>query len=253
VPCWDKECNALYRSYVRAPVRTESNLVPTFSVRTEEKKQERWEETVNAIDFSHSSRKAWRTINALTGRPRRSSRLRPVSANSSAWQLVKNGTHMTGARESSRLINKELSDLWKVPAPEGHSISDPFGLEKLAAAFRRMKPRKSPGLDSIFPKYILDTRPTFKSWFCDFLTFCMRQLKIPNIWRKALVVAPPKPEKPLGDPKSYHPISLQCGPFKIIERIIYAHVEPVIDPLLPLKQAGFQQGRSAIGSVTLLT
>jgi len=42
----------------------------------------------------------------------------------------------------------------------------------------------------------------------------MRQLKIPKIWRRALVVAIPKPEKPLRDPKSYRPISLLCHPFK---------------------------------------
>jgi len=28
-------------------------------------------------------------------------------------------------RESTRLVNKQLSDLWKIPTPEGHSISEP--------------------------------------------------------------------------------------------------------------------------------
>jgi len=51
-------------------------------------------------DFSHSSRKAWRTINKLTGRPGRSSRLCPVSANSIASQLVKNGAHTRPAAAS---------------------------------------------------------------------------------------------------------------------------------------------------------
>jgi len=60
----------------------------------------------------------------------------------------------------------------------------------------------------------------------------MRQLKIPKIWRRALVVGIPKPEKPLGDPKSYCPISLLCVPFEILERLIYARVETIIDPLL---------------------
>jgi len=70
-----------------------------------------------------------------------------------------------------------------------------------------------------------------KSWFCDFLNFCMRQLKITKIWRRALVVAIPKPEKPLGDPKSYRPISLLCVSFKILARLIY---ETITDPLLLL-------------------
>jgi len=81
----------------------------------------------------------------------------------------------------------------------------------------------------------------------------MRQLKIPKIWRRALVVAIPKPEKPLGDPKSYCPISLLCVLFKILDRLIYAYVETITDPLFPQEQAGFRHGRSAIDQVTLLT
>jgi len=94
---------------------------------------------------------------------------------------------------------------------------------------------------------------TLKSWFCDFLTSCMRQLKISKIWRRALVVAIPQPEKSLGDPKSYRPISLLYVPFKILERLIYARVETIIDPLFPQEQAGFRHGRSAVDQVTLLT
>jgi len=75
------ECETVYSPFIRAPVG-KSHCVPTF--RLEKKKQERWEEAVNSIDFSHSSRKAWSAINKLTGRSGRSSRFYPVSANSIA-------------------------------------------------------------------------------------------------------------------------------------------------------------------------
>jgi len=152
-----------------------------------EQKQEQWEEAVNSIDFSHSSHKAWRTINKLTGKSGRSFHQCPVSANSIASQLVKNGAHRTSYRESTRLVNKELSDLWKIPTPEGHSITEPFRPEEFVPSLRRLKPGKSPGLDSIFPEFILHARSALKSWFCDFLTSCIRQLKIPKIWRRALI------------------------------------------------------------------
>ena len=74
----------------------------------------------------------------------------PVSAISIASQLVKNGAHRTGGRESTRPVNSQLSDLWKIPTPKGHSISERFIPEELAAALRRLKPGKSPGLYSIF-------------------------------------------------------------------------------------------------------
>ena len=78
-----------------------------------------------------------------------------------------------------------------------------------------------------------------KSWLNQFLSSCMRQLKLPKIWKRALVVAIPKPMKPPGDPKSYRPISLLCIPFKIPERLIYVRVEPIIDPLPPMSKLVF--------------
>jgi len=240
VPCWGKECETLYRSFTRAPGGTDSDRPASSLLSRLRQKQERWEEAVNSIDFSHSSRKAWRTINKLTGRYGRSFHQCPVSANSIGSQLVKNGAHKTDGCKSTRLVNKELSDLWKIPTPESPSISDPFRPEELPAALRRLKPGKSLGLDSIFPEFILHAGSALKSWFCDFLSSCMCQLKIPKIWRRALVAAILKPEKPLEDPKSYRPISLLCVPFKILERLIYAHVDPIINPLLPREQAGFR-------------
>jgi len=50
---------------------------------------------------------------------------------------TRGGAHRTGDRESTRLVNKELSDLWKISTPEGHSISEPFTPEEFAAALRR--------------------------------------------------------------------------------------------------------------------
>jgi len=81
----------------------------------------------------------------------------------------------------------------------------------------------------------------------------MRQLKIPKIWRRELIVPISKPENPLGDPKSYHPITLLCVPFKILEMLIYVRDDPIIDSFLPREQAGFRHGRSTIDQVTLLT
>jgi len=224
VPCWDKECETLYRSFIRALVGTDSDRAASFLLsRLQQKQQERWEEAVNSIDFSHSSRKAWRTINKLTGRSGRSSRLYSVSANSIASQLVKNRVYKTGGRESTRFVNKQLSDLWKIPTPEDHSISEPFRPEEFAAALRRLKPGKSPGLESIFPEFILHAGSALKSWLCDFLSSCMRQLKIPKIWRRAVVVAIPKPEKPLGTQRATVPYLCRVSPF--LERLIHARIE----------------------------
>ena len=92
-----------------------------------------------------------------------------------------------------------------------------------------------------------------KSWLLDFLSSCLRLIKIPKIWKRALVVAIPKPMKLVGYPKSYRSISLLCVPNKILDRLIYVFVEPLIYPLLPKEQAGFRRGKSTVDQVVLLT
>ena len=100
---------------------------------------------------------------------------------------------------------------------------------------------------------MLHAGAALKSWLRDFLYFCLRRLKILKIWRRALVVAIPKPTKPVANPKNYRPISLFCVPYKIFERLIYARVESSIDPLLPKEQAGFRCRKSTLDQVVLLT
>ena len=101
-------------------------------------------------------------------------------------------------------------------------------------------------------EFTLHARSTVKTRLSGFLPSCMRQFKIPRIWRRALGVAIYKHNKPSGNLKRYRHISLLLFPFTILERLIYACVEP-IDQLHPQEQAGFRHGRSTVDQVTLLT
>ena len=143
--------------------------------------------------------------------------------------------------------------LWRATTPDAVNISDNFSQREFAAAFQHLKPGKAPGPDSICPEVILYAGAALKSWLRDFLSSCLRRLKIPKIWRRALVVAIPKPAKPVGDPKNYRPISLLCVPYNILERLIYARDKPLIDSLLPKEQAGFRRVKSTVDQVVLLT
>ena len=210
------------------------------------KRRDRWSETVRSIDFSHSSRKAWSILNNLTGRSRHSSCHCPVSADAIASQLVRNGKY-------EAVVRKSDLDFWRATTPDAVNISDNFSQREFVADLQHLKPGKASGPDSICPELIFHTGAALKSWLRDFISSCLRRLKIPKIWRRALVVAIPKPGKPVGDPKSYRPISLLCVPYKILESLIYAGVEPLINPLLPKEQAGFRRGKSTVDQVALLT
>ena len=138
-------------------------------------------------------------MNNLTGRSRHSPRHCPVSTDAIASQLVRNGKYEAVDRKSSRLVSQEVSD----PTPDAENISDNFSQREFAAALQHLKPGKAPGPDSISSELILYAGAALKSWLRDFLSSCFRRLKISKIWRRALVVAIPKPTKSVGDPKSY--------------------------------------------------
>ena len=192
---------------------TQLSLAATaLLAKLDRKRRDRWSEAVRSIDFSQSSRKAWSILNNFTGRSRHSPRHCPVSADAIASQLVKNGKYEAVDCNSSRLVCKEVSDLWRATTPDAVNISDNFSQREFTAALQHIKPGKAPVHDSICPELILHAGAALKSWLRDFLSSCLRRLKIPKIWRRALAVAIPKPGKPVGDPKSYRPISLLCVP-----------------------------------------
>ena len=143
--------------------------------------------------------------------------------------------------------------IWRATTPDSVNISDTFSQREFTVALQHLKPGKAPGPDSICSELILYAGAALKSWLRDFISSCLRRLKISKIWRRALIVAIPKQTNSVGNSKNYRPISLLCVPYKILKRLIYARVEPIIDPLVPKEQAVFRHGKSTIDQVVLLT
>ena len=168
------------------------------------------------------------------------------------WLEIGN-TRQAVDRKSSRLVYQEVFDLWRATTPNAVNISDNFSQREFAAVLQHLKPCKALGPDFICSEFMLCAGAALKSWLHDILSSCLRRFKIPKIWRRALCSRDPKTNKACGGPKSYRPISLLCVPYKILEKLIYNRVEPLIDPLLPKEQAGFRRGKSTVDQVVLLT
>ena len=49
-----------------------------------------------------------------------------VSADASAFQLVRNGKYKAVDRKSSRFVSQEVCDIWRVKTPNPVNISDTF-------------------------------------------------------------------------------------------------------------------------------
>ena len=94
IPCWDAECESLYKTFLQFPQGDDSSLADTVLLaKLDRKQRDRWSEAVRSIDFSHSSRKAWSILNNLTGRSQHSPHHCLVSADAIASQLVRNGKY----------------------------------------------------------------------------------------------------------------------------------------------------------------
>ena len=132
----------MWMRLTRTPQGDDSSLAATtLLAKLDRKRRDRWSEAVRSIDFSHSSRKAWSILNNLTGRSRHSPRHCPVSADAIASQLVRNGKYEAVDRKSSRLVCKEVSDLWRTTTPDAVNISDNFSQREFAAALQQVKLR----------------------------------------------------------------------------------------------------------------
>ena len=109
IPCWDVECESLYKTFLLSPKGDDSSLAATaLLAKLDMKRKDQWSEAVRSINFSHSSRKAWSILNNLTGRSRHSPRHCPVPADAIASQLVRNGKYEAVDRKSSRLVSRSV-------------------------------------------------------------------------------------------------------------------------------------------------
>ena len=171
----------------------------------------KWSKAIQTIDFSHSSQQAWSISNNLTGRTRRSPRHCALSANAIASQLIRNSRYKGIDRESSRLISQEVSDLWRAASTSQVNVSESFTSQESAAARKHLKPRKTSGSNSICSDLKPHAGAALKSWLCGFLSSSLRRLKIPKVWRRALLVVIPKPKKACRQPEklSSHLLALR--------------------------------------------
>ena len=111
IPCWDEECEDLLLAHKDAKSNEERDTAASdLHNRLNEKRRERWTDMVESIDFTHSSRRAWHTINKLTGRINTSPPC-PITANSIATTLVRNGRFPNADKTFARQTNSNVHKL----------------------------------------------------------------------------------------------------------------------------------------------
>jgi len=88
ISCGNTESKT-YEDYNHAETPEESRSTATKLVEhLNNKRQEKWIQTISKIDFTHSSSKAWKTMNSLTGKTS-AKKACPISPNLIADQVIK--------------------------------------------------------------------------------------------------------------------------------------------------------------------
>jgi len=204
--------------------------------------QHRWEELTSKMNFTHSSQKSWALICQLGAAQQPPKSIHPlVSANAVAAHLIQVAKALHDkkferkVRMQGRTLLQQMSD---------KSLPHPFTEEEISAALQKTTPATAPGYDNIHVEFLKNLGPKPRTWLSKFFSRIMATQCIPNIWRKAKVIAVEKLGKDPSLATNYRPISLLSVCYKLMERLSLQRISPTVESLLSPDQAGFRKSRS---------
>ncbi len=194
-PCLDVECQALLEEYEGSGnLDIADHLIESLDAA----RRSRWEESVEKLNFTHSSRKSWSLIRRLGASQRPPGQSRPaVSPNAIASHLLQ-----VAKAPLSKPHRQTVRNEWrqycrlKTVGLEG-DFPEEFTELELDAAIRTVKDGSAAGYDNILPEFLKHLGPKAKAWLASFYTRITREKKMPRAWRQAKVIAILKPGKDL--------------------------------------------------------
>ena len=210
-----------------------------------EVQRQKWQAMIESTDFTHSSRKAWKTINRLSKDYTQPQQQCKVTANQVAHQLLLNGKG-NSSHKPTRV---------KIPSHTDaeHSLTDPFTMEELKKGVKALANNKAAGLDDILCEQIKHLGVKTQTWLLQMMNNVMESNKFPKLWRKSRVIAILKPGKDSSLPKNYRPISLLCHTYKLFERMLLNRLNPITEDAIIQEQSGFRSGKSCTSQLLNLT
>ncbi|CAD7080141.1 unnamed protein product [Hermetia illucens] len=128
-------------------------------------------------------------------------------------------------------------------------------LDELLDICGRIGDNKAPGLHGVPNKALKLAVKSRPDMFTELFEACMSEGIFPVAWKRQKLVLLPKPGKPPGEPSSYRPICLLDTVGKMLERVIYNRLLPVVESQggLSDRQYRFRKARSTIDAIKLVT
>jgi hypothetical protein len=132
------------------------------------------------------------------------------------------------------------------------SYNEPISTSEVILTLRKLKKNSSPGLDEIHPAMLLNLHPQAIQKLTDLFNRILASGEYPSSWKRAIVVAIPKPNKDPLQPTSYRPISLTSVLAKLFERILNKRLNWYLESngILSPNQYGFRKKRNTIQAIS---
>ena len=131
-----------------------------------------------------------------------------------------------------------------------------FGLSEMKLCIKGiLNNKKATGSDPISYRMIQHFPDRTLNVMLSIFNRCWQAGTVPAAWKQATVVAVPKAGKPPSNPSSYRPISLTPHLGKLYERMVKSRLEYHLQKnnIIPVLQAGFQQGRGCSDNAVKLS
>ncbi|KAI5739368.1 hypothetical protein M8J77_018417 [Diaphorina citri] len=238
IPGWNEQSEQLYRQFLETEDQEiGSELLASLDLA----RRVKWTKTVENLDFTKSSSKAWSLLGKLSGGNKAQRKAASIKPNQIANHIVntsrapRNRQHTIDVKRMFKSLKSSCSNL--------DEYSGPVSICDINIALEETKINKAPGFDGIHPEFLKYCGTYTRKWLALFYTDIFLKGKIPGKLKASKIIALLKPGKPEDTPQSYRPIALLNCLYKLLERIIYNRVSPKIFEAIPICQAGFRPNR----------
>ncbi|CAK1587557.1 unnamed protein product [Parnassius mnemosyne] len=249
IPSWAEESEKLFDEYTR----TGNHEIGDDLLKSlDGGRRNRWLDTVESMDFKASSRKDWRVLNGLAGKTGTNFRggSAPL-ANAIANRIVE-VSRVKGRKDDTRATRQCAKQL-KASLPIDYQLSREFFQDETDRALKLLPPNKAAGFDGVYNEFLKHLGLKCRKWLKEFFSDILLRSKLPRDFNRSKIIAILKPQKPADNPKSYRPNALVNCVYKLLDRLIYNRIMPLIDKVVQVEQAGFRCGRNCTNQVLSLT
>lgn len=116
-----------------------------------------------------------------------------------------------------------------------------------------MKSGKAAVFDGVYGEFFKHSGPKTQTWLAMFFSDIVRSSNIPVLLKRAKIITILKPGKQGTNVSNYQSVSFLSITYKLLERLVLNRIQPEIEKILPVEQAGFRKNRYCTEQVLALT